>query len=127
MFFHNHGNPGPGLYLPDSWKGNRVQLRKDGSLLGEPSNVKHLEPLPPEGFYRPMEAFYCCEKKCREFQTDELVQLGYNGQGDGILFVPEIVEGMLAIPERGSKIDAGNFAGLKQLKVRVAAKEGEAH
>lgn len=123
VYFHNHGNPGPGLYLPDNWKGNRVQLSKKGNTLPDPSEVRHLEPLPAEGFYRVVEEFHCCDKKCRLFPAELLVQLGYNGQGQAIVFTPEIVDGMLAIPERGSAIDDDNFQYLKQLKL-VTSKTG---
>ena len=50
VYFHNHGDPGPGIYLPESWKGNRVQLSKKGNVLSDPGDVRHLEPLPAEGF-----------------------------------------------------------------------------
>lgn len=122
VYFHNHGDPGPGLYLPDSWKGNRVQLSKKGNVLKDTSEVRHLEPLPAEGFYRVVEAFHCCQKKCREFPAEMLVQLGYNGQAKAILFAPEIVDGMLAIPERGSAIDDDNFQHLRMLKVASSKK-----
>ena len=68
---------------------------------------------------------WCCEKKCRKFPAELLVQLGFNGQGQAIVFTPEIVDGMLAIPERGSAIDADNFRYLKQLKVVSTKGEGE--
>jgi len=130
VYFHNHGNPGPGVYLPESWKGNRVQLSKKGNVLPDPpADVRNLEPLPAEGFYRVVEAFHCCDKKCRRFPEELLVQLGYNGEAKAIVFTPELVDGMLAIPERGSAIDADNFQYLKQLKLVTsktgAASEGE--
>jgi hypothetical protein len=127
VFFHNHGDPGPGLYLPASWKQNRVQLQERGTLLPSPQDVRSLEPLPPEGFYRVTETFHCCEKRCREFQPEMLVQLGYNAAGEAILFVPELVDGMLAIPERGSALDHGRFASLKQLRVASATRDPVAH
>jgi hypothetical protein len=127
IYFHNHGEPGPGMYLPSGWSGNRVKLEARGTLLPSPEDVRWLEPLPPEGFYRVHEAFFCCEKRCRSFEPESLVQLGYNAAGDAIVFVPEIVDGMLAVPEQGSRIDAANFARLKQLKVPVQQRSGEAH
>jgi len=120
VYFHNHGDPGPGLYLPAGWKGNRVQLAERGSLLPSPEDVRYLEPLPPEGFYRVLHAFDCCEKQCRRFEPEMLLQLGYNGAGEAIVFVPELIESMLAVPERGSKIDAKNFEHLKLLKVPLS-------
>jgi hypothetical protein len=121
VFFHNHGDPGPGLYLPSGWKRNRVELQPRGQTLEDPDLLKHLEPLPPEGFYRVIEPFFCCERKCREFETDALVELGYNGDGQPILFVPELVDGMLAIPTNGTSIDHTALALLKQLRVATSA------
>lgn len=120
VFFHNHGNPGPGLYLPKSWKHNRVQLQANGTLLPGVEFVKFLEPLPPEGFYRVTESFFCCEKRCRRFEPDTLVQLGYNARAQAILFLPETVDGLLAIPERGVRIDGENLDRIKRLNVRTA-------
>lgn len=119
VFFHNHGEPGAGLYLPSGWKGNRVEIGRQGTLLPSPEDMRHLVPLPPEGFYRVIEAFHCCEKRCRLFAADALVQLGYDASGAAILFVPEIIDGMLAVPDRGSRIDETAFDRMKQLRVQV--------
>ena len=123
VFFHNHGDPGPGLYLPEGWKGNRVQLAQKGNLLPDPADVRNLEPLPEEGFYRVLEPFHCCEKRCRRFGEEALVQLGYNASGQAIVFVPEIIDGMLAVPSQGSAIDHTNLAHLRHLKVAVSRSE----
>lgn len=124
VYFHNHGDPGPGLYLPEGWAHNRVKLSKRGNVLPTPADVRHLEPLPPEGFYRVLQDFHCCEKKCRLFPTELLVQLGYNGEGQPILFVPELIDGQLGVPERGSAIDVANFAHLRLLKVASSQRDG---
>src|ERR1700753_1178497 len=91
VYFHNHGDPGPGLYLPAGWKHNRVELQPRAQPLGDPEWLHHLEPLPPEGLYRVTEAFHCCERKCRAFEPELLVELGYNAEGKAILFQPELV------------------------------------
>jgi hypothetical protein len=126
VFFHNHGKPGPGVYLPERWKGNRMQPTKQGTPLPSDEDAENLEPLKPEGFYQVLRSFHCCEKKCRKFETDALVQLGYNREAKPILFTPEIIDGMLAIPERGTSIDEGNVTNIQFLKVRVS-KSGTAH
>jgi hypothetical protein len=123
VYFHNHGEPGPGLYLPASWTGNRMRTEERGSLLPSPEDVRFLEPLPPEGFYRVVEAFHCCAEQCRLFEPELMVQLGYDASGQAILFVPEIVDGMLAVPDRGSRIEHEHFARLKLLKVAVNQRE----
>jgi hypothetical protein len=127
VYFHNHGEPGPGLYLPASWTSNRVKLQDRGSLLPSPEDVRWLEPLPPEGFYRVTESFFCCAKRCRSYEPETLVQLGYNAAGEAIVFTPEIVDGMLAVPEQGSRIDHEHFSRLKQLKVPTQERRANVH
>lgn len=117
VYFHNHGKPGPGIYLPNGWKQNRAQFADQGITIPGPESVRFLEPLRPEGFYRVKSEFVCCERKCRTYEPDALVQLGYDGTGQAILFVPELLDGMLAIPERGTRIDASTFTYLQHLKV----------
>src|SRR3954464_1809049 len=95
VFFHNHGDPGPGLYLPSGWKRNRVELQQRGQTLSDLELVRHLEPLPPEGLSRVVAPFFCCARKCRELHAETLVELGYNGDGNPIVFLPELVDGML--------------------------------
>ena len=119
VYFHNHGEPGPGLYLPASWVGNRARFEPRGHLLGSPDDVDQLEPLPAEGFYRVTEPFFCCEKECRRFETDALVQLGYDASARAILFLPEVVGGQVALPTAGTRIDRGNLPKLARLRVAV--------
>lgn len=121
VFFHNHGDPGPGLYLPSGWKRNRVELQQRGQTLEDLELVSQLEPLPAEGLYRVIEPFFCCERQCRQFETEMLVELGYNADGAPIVFLPELVDGMLAIPTSGTVIDHKALTSLKQLRVAVTA------
>ncbi len=120
VYFHNHGDPGPGVYLPSAWRGNRARFEARGHLLPTPDAVRHLERLPREGFYRVREAFYCCEEQCRRFEPESLVQLGYDGQGTAILFIPQWVDGQLAIPDRGTRIDRDRVRSMTALSVPVA-------
>ncbi len=117
VYFHNHGDPGPGIYLPAAWKANRAQWHGHGHTLASPEDAAALEPLAVEGFYRVVDAFHCCEKKCRLFEAGTLVQLGYNGAADPLLFVPELVDTGLSIPERGTRVDREAIAKLELLKV----------
>jgi hypothetical protein len=119
VYFHNHGNPGPGVYLPVRWTANRAHFGDQGVSLPDPSAVRSLVPLAPEGFYRVIEPFHCCEKRCRRYEPQMLVQLGYDAAATPILFVPEIVDGVLARPERGLRIEAPGMAALEALKVPV--------
>ena len=127
VYFHNHGDPGPGLYLPSGWSRNRVQIQKQGMTLSDPELLRHLEPLPPEGLYRVTEAFHCCDQRCRLFEPETLVELGYNAEGQAIVFLPELVEGMFAIPETGTAIDHAHLANLKQLKVAQGQRADAVH
>lgn len=74
-----------------------------------------------EGLYRVVESFECCEKRCRTFEAERLVQLGYNGQADLILFEPKLTaEGML-FPQMGVKIDPDRASRLARLSVATEA------
>lgn len=117
VYFHNHGNPGAGIYLPTGWKKNRATFSEQGVTLPSPEAARHLKPLLAEGLYRVGEAFTCCDKNCRTFDQDMLVQLGYDGQARPILFVPQWKDEGLDIPERGQLIDDLRLARLDFLVV----------
>ncbi len=123
VYFHNHGDPGAGIYLPERWQTNRAQWHPHGHTVPGPEWSQTLEPLPAEGLYRVKEAFFCCEKKCREYAPESLVQLGYNGEAEPILFVPEWSGDTLGFPERGTRIEARNFGRLAPLAVAQARAE----
>ena len=38
VYFHNHGNPGPGVYLPESWEHNRAKFSPQGITLPDISH-----------------------------------------------------------------------------------------
>lgn len=119
VYFHDHGNPGPGVYLPTRWVANEARFEQSGVLLPSPEDAAHLEPLAAQGWYRVAEPFECCDKKCRSFDAELLVQLGYDGAGNAILFIPELVDGTLGVPDRGSRIDRSRIAKLAKLRVTV--------
>jgi len=117
VYFHNHGNPGPGLYFPESWAHNRARFSENGTTVPADFDPKALQPLLPEGFYRVTAAFYCCEKQCAKFEPDALVQLGYNGTGKALVFIPELGPNGMNIPDRGSLVDDNQLKHLAALKV----------
>lgn len=119
VYFHNHGNPGPGVYLPERWELNRAIFHQQGHTLPQPveRSVRALEPLPAEGFYRVAQAFHCCEKRCREYEPGLFVQLGYDGEANALLFVPEITASGIAVPALGSRVDLPVLKKLDPLKV----------
>ena len=115
VYFHNHGNPGPGLYFPERWSHNRAHFTPKGVTIPDDFDASALKPLSPEGFYRVTRAFHCCERRCVEFQPEQLVQLGYNGHGKPLLFIPALQGGAITVPERGTMIDDDALANLVQL------------
>ncbi|MFO0695336.1 MAG: hypothetical protein U0230_17365 [Polyangiales bacterium] len=119
VYFHNHGDPGPGIYLPTRWVANGARFEQPGVLLPAPEAARSLEPLPAEGYYRVVEAFECCPNRCRRFESELLVQLGYDGAGTPIVFLPEVHDGVIRVPEMGTRIDRDRLAHLAPLKVAV--------
>ena len=117
VYYHNHGEPGPGVYMVRQWKNNKAVFQEGGTTVPDEQYARSLEPLAPEGFYRVAEPFYCCEKKCQLYEEDVLVQLGYNGDAEALLFLPELMEGALVVPEEGKFVDQRQLGSLALLKV----------
>ena len=126
VYFHKHGDPGPGIYLPSGWTANRAEWHDHGHTIPSPAWASSLVPLAREGLYRVCEPFTCCARACRTYEVDLLVQLGYDGDAAPILFVPEWTASGLAIPERGFRIDDDRLARLVPLKVVEAEPRAEA-
>ncbi len=124
VYFHNHGDPGAGIYTPHTWSNNQAIWHDQGIPIPNEAWAQTLVALPSEGLYRVVESFTCCEKRCRTFEADSLVQLGYTGAAQALLFVPEWAQSGLAIPERGSVIDEARLAKLSPLKVERARQSG---
>ena len=121
VYYHNHGDPGPGVYLPRDWRNNRAVFHERGTTVPDAAYAHTLVPLPAEGFYRVVEGFHCCEQACTFFEQEQLVQLGYNGDAEPILFVPKQIEGALSVPSTGTKIDHERLSKISLLKVPTEA------
>jgi hypothetical protein len=117
VYFHNHGNPGPGVYLPERWSHNRAQFSPKGHTVPDAFDPRWLVALPAEGFYRVRTAFHCCSKQCVKFEPEAFVQLGYNGAGKALVFVPELAGGAITVPERGTPVDDAQLSNLVALAV----------
>lgn len=117
VYFHNHGDPGPGIYLPKDWSLNRARWHVRGVTVPDAEWSSSLEPLKPEGLYRVTERFFCCEKRCRSYEANALVQLGYTGEAEALLFVPEWAAGGLGFPERGNRVGAEQLQRMQLLVV----------
>lgn len=130
VYFHNHGDPGAGIYLPETWALNRAKWQSRGHTLPDDAWAASLEPLPAEGLYRVTEDFFCCEQRCVKFPRNQLVQLGYDGEANAILFVPEWSAKGLGFPERGTRLEPSRFTKLELLGVAQGAespKDGFMH
>ena len=117
VYFHNHGDPGPGLYLPETWQLNRAKWSERGSTVQSDFDPKVLHALPAEGFYRVTKAFHCCSKQCTKFEADMFVQLGYNGEATPLVFVPLLGSSGISIPDRGAIVDENMLRNLQPLRV----------
>ena len=121
VYFHNHGDPGAGVYLPADWQLNRASWQSRGNTIPDEAWATSLEPLPAEGLYRVTEDFFCCDKQCVRYPKSQLVQLGYDGAANAILFVPEWTPQGLSFPERGNPLDRSRFSKLEPLTVAQGA------
>ena len=117
VYFHNHGNPGPGFYFPERWAHNRATFSQNGVTAPADFDPRALRALPAEGFYRVKAPFFCCEKECVKFEPESLVQLGYNGAGKALVFIPEFAGGVINVPERGTFVDDDALGNLVLLKL----------
>ena len=122
VYFHNHGDPGPGIYLPEKWHNNQVQFSSQGRTLKDPVLAHTLEPIMEQALYRVGREFYCCWKNCVHFKVNQLVQLGYDGKANPILFFPFWKNTELCFPQKGTRIEAENFQFLELLKIPLASK-----
>ena len=52
-----------------------------------------------------------------------MLQLGYNADADPILFVPELVDSMFAIPAKGWKTTLETLGNVRQLQVPVTKRD----
>jgi len=121
VFFHNHGDPGPGIYLPRAWNLNRAEWHAKGTTVSDPAWSSTLEALPEEGLYSVQSSFFCCEQSCVRFEEGQLVQLGYDGEAQPILFMPEWSARGLGFPARGTRLDRDRLGHIKLLKVARGA------
>ena len=119
VYFHNHGDPGPGVYLPERWDHNRAHFSARGHTMPAGLDAAAtLTPLPREGMYRVARQFVCCPNRCVDYAPETLVQLGYNGAGKAILFIAELAGGQLSVPTRGNQVEDIALSNLVALLVR---------
>ncbi|MDA3862737.1 MAG: hypothetical protein PF689_02605 [Deltaproteobacteria bacterium] len=117
VFYHNHGNPGPGIYPVQDWAHNKAVFAKQGVTIPDEVWADSMKPLKAQGFYVVASPFHCCENKCMEFEQNTLVQLGYNGKGEPILFIPEWNLNGVSLPEKGNLVDEEKLEKLIPVKL----------
>jgi hypothetical protein len=117
VYFHNHGEPGAGIYTPHRWVANRAEWHTGGHPVPDEAWSNSLEPLPAEGLYRVTQPFFCCDKECVRIEPDALVQLGYTGEAEPLIFTPEWSAQGLDLPERGTRVDVERLDSLAPLKL----------
>jgi hypothetical protein len=117
VYFHNHGDPGPGVYLPESWAHNRAKFSANGTTVPDDFENSAIQSLRPEGLYRVTATFHCCAKKCTKYEPDTLVQLGYNGAAQALVFLPELDGRGVHLPDRGTMVEDNQLKNLSLLKV----------
>lgn len=94
------------VLLPDVNDNNHWSFKEKGFSVTDSEFIEGLEPLKAQGLYRVREHFH--PNADQVVNANALVQLGYNGEGDPIVFFPEALRGQNAIefPESGMKIPA---------------------
>lgn len=125
VFYHNHGEPGPGVYPVTSWQNNKAVFSNRGTLLPYPGYERTLKPLKPEGFYVVREEFTCCERRCQVFPVDTLVQLGYRRDGTPLLFNAVWTYKGIVVPVVGTKVREEKLGLLRPVKVLEDFKEAD--
>lgn len=111
--FHNHSNRGiPMLQLPRENQNNKWSFHKYGPGIEEdPEFIEALEPLREQGIYFLREALETPDGVLPEYT---LVQLGYNLNGDPILFLAENNDNANAFffPDTGYRFEDLDILGL---------------
>ncbi|MBI2375223.1 MAG: hypothetical protein HYV07_14600 [Deltaproteobacteria bacterium] len=125
VYFHNHGDPGPGIYLPESWSQNRAVFSERGITIEDDGLAATLEALPDEGLYVVEETFECCDKKCVTYEQDQLVQVGYDRHAQPILFRPTWTRRGLSLPEIGQPTELGRLERLRAIFVDEAEDDAD--
>lgn len=117
VYFHNHSKEGGPLVLPPRENThNHWTFADRGYLVQGPGSEGFMEAmiaLPRQGFYVVQRPIALSDGT--QLPPRALVQVGYNGGGDAILFVPEGHGNGFWFPERGFRFDGlGIFESLRE-------------
>ena len=72
-----------------------------------------------QALYRVAREFHCCSKNCVLFKVNQMVQLGYDGKANPILFFPFWKNAEMCFPQKGTRIDPENFQFLERLHIQI--------
>jgi hypothetical protein len=125
VYFHNHSQQGrPVVLLPATNANNAWTYHDRGYLVPDDAWLGTLTALLPEGFYVTDSHVHA---PGRSLPARSLVQLGYNRQGEPILFAARRVGNTLDFPLRGMRFqDRGIFERLKPAGFVVSDTAAEA-
>ncbi len=119
IMFHNHSDQGPPIVLrPVSNEHNRWEFHKSGWSVQDPGFIKVMVPLKAEGLYTVTGQIYV--ERERRIAERSLVQLGYNRNGDSILFLADFVGNSIHFPSQGFRFTNPSVqANLKKVPFSV--------
>lgn len=126
VYFHNHGNPGAGIYPPTSWVQHKAVFSDKGTPIPDAAWADSLVPLKPDGMYRVERAFTCCEKKCQVYEPDMLVMLSYDAHAEPFVVVPVWTATGFTLPANARKVSRESLQQLAGLKLSGTAVGAEA-
>lgn len=121
VYYHNHSQQGGSMVvLPGTNEHNRWSFSEKGFLVENKDFIDGLVPLKREGLYRVREHFHPNEEQVVD--KDALVQLGYNGVGEPIIFFPSSIKGQNALefPTSGMRIPSSIYDLLEPLDMKGA-------
>ena len=105
VMFHNHSEQGPPIVLrPVANEDNRWKFHDRGWSVNDQSFLEALVSLKPEGFYTVTGQIYV--EREQRIANRTLVQVGYNRNGDTIIFPAEFVGNSIHFPNRGYRFES---------------------
>lgn len=119
VYFHNHSNQGdaPLVLLPKDNAANKWSFSDRGYLVQTKSWCRTLVPLKPEGIYTVGQAF---QNGTTVVAQGQIVQLGYNREGEPIVFFPryEVGQNALVFATKGMRVAAPIYDTLQGVELR---------
>lgn len=115
------------VLLPDTNEHNKWSFPDKGFLVSDAEFIGSLVAMKPEGLYRVSEHFHPDDQHV--VGKDALVQLGYNGVGEALIFFPSRVDGANSVefPKSGMKVTEAIYELLEPLDTAGPQKPSKAH